>query len=100
MHPTLEAGWFVLVDTSEAPRKGQIVVARHPEQEGTIVIKRVAGVQGDRVSILSDNPDVGVDSRHCGTFAEDAVVAVVVGRVWPQPRWGLRHHSRGARAQP
>ena len=76
MHPTLEAGWFVLVDTSEAPRKGQIVVARHPEQEGTIVIKRVAGVQGDRVSILSDNPDVGSDSRHFGPISQSEVVGV------------------------
>ncbi|WP_258017048.1 hypothetical protein [Nocardioides marinisabuli] len=37
---------------------------------------------------LSDDPEVGVDSRHRGPVPEDDVRGVVVARVWPRPRCG------------
>ena len=35
--------------------------------------------------LLSDDPDVGVDSRHRGPVADADVLAVVLARAWPRP---------------
>jgi phage repressor protein C with HTH and peptisase S24 domain len=91
MLPTLREGDLMLVRYGARVRPGDLVVARFAD--GTLTVKRAieqrrtaSGVTG--WWLLSDNPDEGVDSRHRGPVAKDAVLAVVRLRVWPSPRMG------------
>ena len=36
--------------------------------------------------VSSDNPELGVDSRHRGPVPDADVIAVTVARIWPRPR--------------
>ena len=93
MLPTLREGDLLLVRHGARVRPGDLVLARFAD--GTLTVKR-AREQRRTASgatgwwLLSDNPDEGVDSRHRGPVAEDAVLAVVRLRVWPSPRMGRR----------
>jgi len=54
MYPTLAPGERVLFDALayrlESPRRGDVVLARHPERPSMKLVKRVAGVPGDVVT--------------------------------------------------
>ena len=89
MLPTVSARDRLLVAHGARVRPGDLVLARFAD--GTLAVKRVAGRRttatgADGWWLLSDNPDRGVDSRHRGPVAQERVLAVVVGRVWPRPR--------------
>jgi signal peptidase I len=89
MAPTLRAGDVLLVSYRRRPRPGDVVVARLPD--GTVAVKRAAerrttAAGGPGWWLLSDDPAVGVDSRHRGAIADGAVLAVAVARVAPRPR--------------
>jgi hypothetical protein len=89
MRPTLEAGDRLLVRYAAAVRPGAVVVARFPD--GTLAVKRAQGRRTTRTGapawwLTSDDPDVGVDSRHRGPVGDEDVVAVALVRVWPRPR--------------
>jgi phage repressor protein C with HTH and peptisase S24 domain len=91
MLPTLREGDLLLVRYAAQVRPGDLVVARFAD--GTLTVKRAVEQRrtasgGPGWWLLSDNPDEGVDSRHRGPVAEDAVLAVVRLRVWPSPRMG------------
>ncbi len=78
MEPTLIAGEFVLVDSRRSPNVNDIVVARHPDDDELLVIKRVAAVEPDgRLTVSSDNPDAGTDSRAWGPLPTRSVLGVV-----------------------
>ena len=88
MRPTLEPGDRLLVRYGASPEPGQLVLARFPD--GTLAVKRVgyAATTGSGASgwfLTSDDPDVGVDSRHRGAVAHEHVLAVVRARLWPRP---------------
>jgi phage repressor protein C with HTH and peptisase S24 domain len=88
MTPTLRPGDRLLVDHRRRPRPGDVVLARFPD--GTLAVKRVDSARATRGGdsgwwLLSDNPGEGVDSRHRGVIADDAVLAVVLLRLWPRP---------------
>jgi len=94
MEPGLRDGDRLLVRYGGQVRAGRLVAARFPD--GTLAVKRAterrttaAGLAG--WWLLSDNPGEGVDSRHRGPVPDEAVLAVVVRRVWPF-RWrpGIR----------
>ena len=79
----------MLVDYRRPPREGDVVVARLPD--GTVAVKRAAERRTTRAGapgwwLLSDDPAVGVDSRHRGVVPADDVLAVVRLRVWPPGR--------------
>ena len=102
MAPTLREGDRLLVSYAATPAVGDVVVARFAD--GTVAVKRAVERRTTRSGglgwwLLSDNPDEGVDSRHRGPVADEAVVAVVRVRLWPSPRlmWGRmgRLRSRG-----
>ncbi|WP_244929383.1 S24 family peptidase [Nocardioides sp. W7] len=89
MLPVLRAGDRLLVDHRGTLGAGRLVVARFAD--GTVVVKRATERRTTRAGgagwwLLSDNPDVGVDSRHRGPVADEDVVAVVRARLWPRPR--------------
>ncbi|MFV0524645.1 MAG: nickel-type superoxide dismutase maturation protease [Acidimicrobiales bacterium] len=79
MEPTLHAGEQMLVADGGRPRPGDVVVARHPERPDLVVVKRVAAVtDDDRITLASDNPAAGTDSRRWGPVAGDTVLGRVV----------------------
>jgi signal peptidase I len=89
MAPTLRPGDRLLVSYRRAPREGDVVVARLPD--GTVAVKRAVERRTTRAGapgwwLLSDDPAVGVDSRHRGVIGADDVLAVVRARLWPRPR--------------
>jgi hypothetical protein len=89
MTPTLHAGDRLLVRYGAPVRPGAVVLARFAD--GTLAVKRADGRRTTRSGepawwLLSDDPAVGVDSRHRGPVADGDVVAVVLARIWPRPR--------------
>lgn len=90
MVPTLREGDRLLVSYRRLVRPGDLVVGVLPD--GTVAVKRAverrttaSGAPG--WWLLSDDPAVGVDSRHRGPVPEDRVLAVVRARIRPRPRW-------------
>jgi phage repressor protein C with HTH and peptisase S24 domain len=88
MTPTLREGDRLLVRYGARPAVGDVVVVRFPD--GTLTVKRAGARRETRTGapgwwLTSDNPDEGVDSRHRGVFAAEAVLGVVRVRVWPRP---------------
>jgi hypothetical protein len=89
MRPALSAGDVLLVSYGRVPVPEDVVVARLPD--GTVAVKRAAERRTTRTGapgwwLLSDDPEVGVDSRHRGVIADADVLAVVRARLWPRPR--------------
>ena len=83
MRPGLRPGDRLVVVHGRRPRVGDVVVARFPD--GTDVVKRAVERRSGGWWLLSDDPSVGVDSRHRGPVPDDRIRAVVVGRLWPRP---------------
>lgn len=85
MIPTLDADDEVLVDTRaylhRTPDPGEVVVARRPDRQDIVLIKRVAGVQPDgRVLLQGDNPAASTDSLDFGPVALEHLVGKVTSR--------------------
>ena len=59
MEPALAAGDFVLARTVHRPKRGDIVTFRHPLRPDMLLVKRVVGLPGERVTI--HNGQVHVD---------------------------------------
>ena len=92
MRPGLAPGDRLLVRYGGRVRPDAVVVARFAD--GTLAVKRAVERRSTRAGapawwLLSDNPGVGVDSRHRGPVPESDVLAVVLFRVWPRPRLRL-----------
>ena len=56
MEPALHHGDELLF-VRMSPRMGSVVVARDPRDDDRLVIKRVAAIEGDDVTLASDRPD-------------------------------------------
>ena len=89
MRPALAPGDRLLVRYGAAVRPGALVLARFPD--GALVVKRATERRETRDGrpawwLSSENPSVGVDSRHRGPIAAEDVLAVAMLRVWPRPR--------------
>ena len=89
MKPTLMDGDMLLVSRFSKIEKGDIVIA-YPEKK--CVVKRVAGVEGDRIAgtiirkgeyyLIGDNRNHSRDSRDYGST--DAVYGKVIWRILPR----------------
>jgi signal peptidase I len=59
MYPTLAPGERVLFDTLayrlEHPQRGDVVLARHPSRPSMKLVKRVAAIAGDMVTVEGDD---------------------------------------------
>ncbi|MDT9595073.1 S24/S26 family peptidase [Nocardioides zeae] len=89
MEPTLAPGDLLWVRWGAPVRPGQVVVARFVD--GTLAVKRAVEPRPTRTGdpgwwLLSDAPEVGVDSRHRGPVAAPDVLGVARARLWPRPR--------------
>lgn len=83
MNPTLRDGEIVLVDREAREIKvGDIVVARHPFEPDSEVVKRVERIN-DRghYFLVGDNLDDSNDSRHFGAVTREYIKGKVVARL-------------------
>jgi signal peptidase I len=102
MAPGLRPGdWLVAVRPRRILR-GDVVVLEDPRTPGFELVKRVAGVPGDRVGdgsasagavlgpgdywVLGDSPSRSTDSRAFGPVPRSAIRGVVRLRYWPPGR--------------
>ncbi|HVF47679.1 MAG TPA: nickel-type superoxide dismutase maturation protease [Pyrinomonadaceae bacterium] len=83
MHPTLKDGEVVLVDKEAKVRVGDIVVARHPLEPSSEVIKRVQRIDKyGRYFLVGDNLLDSNDSRNFGAVDRAYIKGKVVARMW------------------
>ena len=67
MEPALTEGQGLLATPYGSAKPGQLRCFEHPDRPGFWLVKRVAEVDGDRMTVTSDNQDVpAVDSRTFG----------------------------------
>lgn len=83
MAPTLRDGDVVLARRGVA-RPGDVVVVTWPQRPGQLSVKRAVRAAGAGWFVVGDNDLASTDSRELGPAV---VLAVVLGRVWPRPRW-------------
>ena len=82
MNPTLKDGEVVLVEREATIRVGDIVVAKHPLEQNTEVVKRVARInQLGHYFLVGDNLDDSTDSRHYGAVTREYIKGKVVARL-------------------
>ena len=82
MNPTLKDGEVVLVDREAGIGVGDVVVAKHPIEQNSEVVKRVARIT-DRghYFLVGDNLDDSIDSRHYGAVAKEYIKGKVIARL-------------------
>jgi len=104
MYPALSPGEYVLFDRLAyrrgAPRRGDVVLASHPQRPGTRIIKRIAGAPGDPVTVgertwtlgegewllLGDAPESSTDGRDFGPVSREGILARAWFVYWPPRR--------------
>jgi signal peptidase I len=97
MTPTLEPEHWLVAVRVRRVHLGMLVVVEHPERPGYEMVKRIAGVPGDRVRdrtlgsdeywVVGDNEDASTDSRQFGTVSMDAIRGRVLVQYWPTIRF-------------
>lgn len=83
MYPTLKNGEAVLVDkTVEIIEVGDIVLAKHPIEQVSEVIKRVQKInERGHYFLVGDNLEDSNDSRNFGAVTRDYIKGKVVARL-------------------
>jgi len=82
MNPTLKDGEVVLVDRDAKIEVGDIVVAKHPLEQTSEVVKRVARInERGHYFLVGDNADDSEDSRHYGAVTREYIKGKVVARL-------------------
>lgn len=74
--PTLRGGDLVLLWRATAPNFGALVVCPDPEDASRVVIGRIVGEGGDRVSIDGDHLEINDRSVHTERACSDATFEV------------------------
>jgi signal peptidase I len=91
MVPTLEPGDRLLVETwtyrRRAPRVGEVVVTPDPRSPSRELVKRVAAVDGGRVTLRGDAAR-STDSRRFGSVPVTRVRTRAALRYWPPRKAG------------
>ena len=87
MEPTLRPGDWLLAWRGLRPgrpprvRPGDIVIARHPNREDFLLVKRAVRLTSDGWWVESDNPEMAaVDSRQFGLIGPELIEGRVLGR--------------------
>ena len=83
MNPTLKDGEIVLVDREAVQIEvGDIVIAKHPVEQISEVVKRVARInERGHYFLIGDNPEDSEDSRHYGAVTREYIKGKVVARM-------------------
>ena len=82
MNPTLKDGEVVLVDRTAKIEPGDIVVAKHPIEQTSEVVKRVERInEREHYFLIGDNLEDSNDSRHFGAVAKEYIKGKVVARL-------------------
>ena len=82
MLPTLKDGEMVLVDRTAEIAVGDIVVARHPVEQRSELIKRIARInERGHYFLVGDNLEDSNDSRHFGAVTREYITGKVVSRL-------------------
>lgn len=104
MYPTFNDGDYALAHRTSNIERGDVIVFWN---EGKVLIKRVAGVPGDKINaegqlvssdmdaqtiveknqyyVLGDNSDNSYDSRYFGCINANKVIGKVFVRLFPNP---------------
>lgn len=79
MFPTLWQGQDILsfnwAYLGKKPKIGDIIVIKY---QGIEMVKRVKGLEGDKVLVEGDNADQSTDSRHFGSISQNQIVGKVI----------------------
>jgi len=82
MNPTLKDGEVVLVDREAKIEVGDIVVAKHPVEQNSEVVKRVERInEHGHYFLVGDNLQDSNDSRHFGAVTRKYIKGKVVARL-------------------
>jgi nickel-type superoxide dismutase maturation protease len=82
MSPVLNDGDVVLVDRGAHIEVGDIVVAKHPVERHSEVIKRIERIdKRGNYFLVGDNLEDSNDSRHFGAVAREYIKGKVVARL-------------------
>jgi len=82
MNPILKDGEVVLVDRTAEIEVGDIVVAKHPIEQNSEVVKRVERINENRhYFLVGDNLEESNDSRHFGAVTREYIKGKVVARL-------------------
>ena len=82
MNPTLKDGEVVLVDRAAEIEPGDIVVARHPIEQTSEIVKRVERInEHGHYFLIGDNLEDSNDSRHFGAVTKEYIKGKVVARL-------------------
>jgi nickel-type superoxide dismutase maturation protease len=77
MEPALREGdWLFVLPPRRHPRVGEVVVVRDPRDANHLLLKRIAAVRDEGVTVMGDRRDHSTDSRYFG----DVPLTDVVGR--------------------
>ena len=93
MRPALAHGDRLLVLRLPV-RVGHVVALRHPRQD-QVIVKRVAAIDGDAVTVLGDNADHSTDSRSFGPVPRTTIIGRAVYRYAPSDAVGRIPSRRG-----
>jgi signal peptidase I len=87
MRPALEHGDRLLV-LRLRPRVGDVVALSDPRAPARTIVKRVAHIDRDEITVLGDNAGASTDSRTFGPVPRTAILGRVVYRYAPAARAG------------
>ena len=82
MNPTLYDGEVVLVDRNAEPEVGDIVVAKHPVEQNSEIVKRIARInEHGHYILIGDNAEDSNDSREFGAVTRAYIKGKVTARL-------------------
>jgi len=99
MAPALLPGDRLLVARGGRPRPGDVVVVADPRQPDRTILKRVAAIGAEGITVLGDNAGASTDSRVLGPVPQAAVRGRAVYRYAPEARRGRLGRARAVASE-